>query len=68
MDPNLHSYLKGQGKHYNVMKSKWQVVAKRTNALGTHSMATLPRAIEICEGFMVSMRLTLGLKIFAGLK
>lgn len=68
MDPNFHSYLKGQGKYYNVMESKWQAVAKRTNALGMHLKATLLRAIEICEGFMVSMRLKLGLKILAGLK
>lgn len=36
------------------MESKGQAVAKRTNALGMHSKATLLRAIEICEGFMVS--------------
>ena len=33
-----------------------------------HLMVMRLKAIEICEGFMVGMRLKLGLKLLAGLK
>lgn len=32
------------------MESKWQAVIKRTNAIRIYWVATLPRAMEICEG------------------
>lgn len=50
------------------MESKWQAVAKRTDAIGMHSMATLLRAMEIREGFMVRVTLKLGLTLSAGFK